>query len=327
MGVLDIEGKKYLSNNMIFADAFNYLLYDGEQIIKADELREVDTTEIAVPYGNHARLPVQKYRDILKIWNAMEDDKAIYVLLGSEIQGNVHYGMPVKNGLYDMIGYSKQIEESRRSYRRKESGTDAAEDGDAEMVAEHGVLKIKLTSEEFLSGLRKGDKLIPVVTAVVYLGDSSWDGPRSLFEMLDVQDDRLYRFLNDYKLNLISPMDMDEDDFEKFHTDLGLAMKVIKHQKADADEVIMETNHKKIDKDTAFFLNRAVNLGLEYEETIGGIDVCLAMEKKALKDKLTGVIETLRDDGKSDNDIIERIVNKYHVDNDYVVALLASKKV
>lgn len=98
MGAIDIEGRKYLSNNVIFADAFNYLLYDGDEVIKADSLKEVDTAEITVPYGNQARLPVQKYRDLLRLWNAMEDDNAIYVLLGSELQGRVHYGMPVKDG-------------------------------------------------------------------------------------------------------------------------------------------------------------------------------------------------------------------------------------
>ena len=115
----------------------------------------------------------------------------------------------------------------------------------------------------------------------------------------------MYRFLNNYKLNLISPVDMADGEFEKFHTDLGLAMKVIKHQKEDADRVIKGTNHRKIDRDTAFFLNRAVNLGLEYEEKEGGIDMCLAMEKKAEKDKISGVIEGMKYMGASDNDIID----------------------
>lgn len=44
--------------------------------------------------------------DLLKFWNAMMDDNAIYIILGAELQGKVHYGMPVKDGLYDMIGYS-----------------------------------------------------------------------------------------------------------------------------------------------------------------------------------------------------------------------------
>ena len=31
MGIIDTEGKKYLSDNKIFADAFNYLVYGGKQ--------------------------------------------------------------------------------------------------------------------------------------------------------------------------------------------------------------------------------------------------------------------------------------------------------
>ncbi len=220
MGVIDTEGKRYLFNNDIFADAFNYLVYGGKQVIKADELREIDTTELAMPYGNGAKVPVQKYRDILKLWDAKMDDDAIYVILGTELQDKVHYGMPVKDGLYDMLGYSNQIDEIRRSYRKQNGNNDT----DGELMIDGDSLKIKLTSEEFLSGLRKGDKLIPIITAVVYLGDTPWDGPRSLHEMLDFKNDAIKSFVPDYRIILISPADMDDDEFTKFNTDLGFAI-------------------------------------------------------------------------------------------------------
>lgn len=180
LGSIDIEGKAYFSNNLFFADAFNYLLYDGEEVILPTKLRELDTTELTVPYGNNTRAPIQRYRDILKLWNAMMDDNAIYVILGAELQDKIHYGMPVKDGLYDMLGYSKQISDMKRSYRDIRENTD----NEGELTVEDGVIKIRLTSEEFLSGLRKGDKLIPIITAVVYLGEDPWDGPRSLFDII-----------------------------------------------------------------------------------------------------------------------------------------------
>jgi len=321
VGLIDTEGKKYLSDNEIFADAFNYLIYGGKQVIKAAELREIDTTELAVPYGNNAKAPVQKYRDILKLWNAMMDDDAIYIILGAELQDKVHYGMPVKDGLYDMLGYSKQIEEIRRSYRKQ------GEENTGEITAEDGTLKIKLTSEEFLSGLRKGDKLIPIITAVVYFGDTPWDGPRSLHDMLDFKNDAIKSFVPDYKLNLISPADMDDEEFAKFSTDLGFAMEVIKHQSSDADEVIERTNHRKIDRDTALFLNTAVKLNLEYEERTGGIDMCLAMEKKQQRDEINGVIKFLRSTGTPESDIITKVMDSFHVTKEYVLALLTTQKV
>jgi len=322
VGVIDTEGKRYLFNNDIFADAFNYLVYGGKQVIKADELREIDTTELALPYGNGAKVPVQKYRDILKLWDAKMDDDAIYVILGTELQDKVHYGMPVKDGLYDMLGYSNQIDEIRRSYRKQNGKNDT----DGELVIDGDSLKIKLTSEEFLSGLRKGDKLIPIITAVVYLGDTPWDGPRSLHEMLDFKNDAIKDFVPDYKINLISPADMDDDEFTKFNTDLGFAMNVIKHQSDNADEIIGATNHRKIDRDTAVFLNTAARLHLEYEEKTGGIDMCKALENRIQKEKIISVMDYMKDEGKSETDIINKIIERFHVTKEYVLALLSPQK-
>ena len=63
-------------------------------------------------------------------------------------------------------------------------------------------------------------------------------------------------------------------------------LKVIKHQSEAADAIIMATNHKKIDRETAVFLIKAVNLQLVYEEKTGSVDMCKAMERKEQKDIL-----------------------------------------
>ena len=145
--------------------------------------------------------------------------------------------------------------------------------------------------------------------------------------MLNIPNEVMKRFIPNYWINLISPVEMDENDFKKFHTSLGFAMKVIKHQSDDADRVIMATNHRKIDSETAMFLNRAVNLKLEFEDEQGGVDMCLAMEKKEKKDKITGVIQGMQLMGASDNDIINKITEVFHVTREYVLALLIPKQV
>ena len=329
-GAIDTEGKKFLSNRELFADAFNYLLYDGKEVIKPDELRELDTTELTVPYGNNARFPVQKYRDLLKVWNAMMDDSAIYVVLGAELQDKVHYGMPVKNGLYDMLGYSKQIAEIKRSYQKKDSKKKDKEGGEAEegeLTVENGVLKIKLTHEEFLSGLRKGDKLVPIITAVVYFGEEPWDGPRSLYDLLDIKDETLKKFIPNYWINLISPADMDEEEFTKFHTELGEAMRILKHQKEDADKVILATNHKKFSPETAYFLNRVAKLGLKFVEKTGGIDMCQSIERRMEKERISGAITVMKLMGASESDIISKVMEAFNVTKEYVLALLSPQTV
>lgn len=178
---------------------------------------------------------------------------------------------------------------------------------------------------EFLSGLRKDDKLIPIITAVVYLGGEPWDGPQSLYEMLDIKNEDLKKFIPNYWINLISPADMDEEEFDKFHTGLGFAMRVIKHQSEDADAIIMATNHKKIDRETAVFLNKAVNLKLVYEEKTGGVDMCKAMERKEMRDKVTGAIEAYKLDGLADEVIISKVMKIYSVTKEYVLALLKAE--
>ena len=319
MGSVDIEGKKYLSDPVIFADAFNYLLYDGAQVIKPDELRELDTAGLTVPCGRGARAPVQKYRDLLKLWNAMTDDTAIYVILGAELQDQIHYGMPVKDGLYDMLGYSKQIAEIKRSYKNS-----TTPDDEGELTVEEDVLKIKLTSAEFLSGLRKGDRLIPIITAVVYLGEEPWDGPRSLYDMLDIRDEILKKFIPNYWINLISPADMGEEEFKKFHTELGFAMRIIKHQ-AHVDEMIEREGDKTISQETAFFLNATARLGLEFEENTGGVSMNKAMERKYLEKEVTGAIAGMRLMGASESEIIAKITESFQVSEDYVLALMDSQ--
>ena len=159
--------------------------------------------------------------------------------------------MPVKDGLQDMLGCTKQIAEIKWSYRKN--------------VTEEGE-----------------------ITAVVYFGDVSWDGPRSLFEMLDVRDERLDRFLSNYKLNLISSADMQEDEFETFRTEPGYAMKLLKHQSEDADELIIREGHSKICVETASFLNAAMKLNLEYEVE-PGVSICAKRWRNVTRERRSRV--------------------------------------
>ena len=242
MGRLDVETRKYMSKPEVFADAFNYYLYGGKQIVKPEELQDVDSAELAVVYGSGARVPVQKFRDTLKRWTVKRDKNAVYMLLGAESQNYVNYAMAVRNMLYDALNYSGQVESARRSWRR---GT---------KVRRRQILKRRMTSDEFLSGFRKSDRLLPVITLVVYFGTEMWDGPRSLHEMLAVQDKKLLSYLlapkgreprgferfkgtpegvpsyvADYKLNIITPTEFSEEAAKLLFTDFPLLMESIRN--------------------------------------------------------------------------------------------------
>ena len=142
MGAIDAETKTYLSDRKRFADAFNFSVYGGDEVIQADDLKELDTAAIALPYGADAKAAVQKYRDLLKLYTAMQDERAIYLVLGLEVQALVHYAMPVRGMLYDALNYARQVTEAAASYRKERKDEDTT-------------AKTGLTQEEYLSGFRK----------------------------------------------------------------------------------------------------------------------------------------------------------------------------
>ena len=180
MGTKDTITKDYMADNRVFADVFNHMLYKGKNIIAPDALHPLDTTAITVPYGSgKSEVPVQKFRDEFKAFNAMHDEESIYLLLGIENQSEQHFAMPVKNMVYDSLEYAGQVEKSAKSHREARQRAP--------------------TSGEYLTGFYKDDRLIPVITVVVYFGSDAWDAPRSLHEMLSVQNPDILSMVPDYR--------------------------------------------------------------------------------------------------------------------------------
>lgn len=150
MGQADIVMKEYMREPHVFADAFNFLLYDGRQVIKPSELKELDTAEMMYIFGGGAPkrgTGVQKYRDILKYVTVMSGAKAAYILLGVENQTDIHYAMPVKNMVYDAMQYAEQVSRIASDHRNNSN-------------------KGTMSSAEFLSGFTREDRLQPVITLV-----------------------------------------------------------------------------------------------------------------------------------------------------------------
>ena len=133
MGMADAVTKQYMKENTVFADAFNFLLYNEENVIQPQTLRELDTAEVVIPFtvddkGKKQAQAVQKYRDILKMTIVMTDDKAAYVLFGVEAQPDIHYAMPVRNVIYDALQYGRQVTEISKRNRKNSGQTMAVTD-------------------------------------------------------------------------------------------------------------------------------------------------------------------------------------------------------
>ena len=261
MGKIDTQAKQYMGDNARFADAFNYFIYGGKQVIDPAVLTELDTTEIVIPYGNKTKAPVQKFRDLLKSWQVKTDGETVYAVLGTELESDVNYAMPVKAGLYDFMHYAKQVEIAGKAHREQ---------------------KVPLSRGEFLSGFRKEDHLIPVVTLVIFLKDTEWDGPTHLREMFSDTGEQLLSFVNDYTINLLAPIGIPPEDFRKFKTDVGLLLSYIKNQKnkEKLDAIVHENDRfRSIDPETASLINTITGSKLKYDTKEDKVDMCQAIDE------------------------------------------------
>ena len=283
----DTITKDYVKDAGVFADIFNYYIYGGRQVILPEQLTERDSTKIALPYGaDGAVVPVQKFRDVQKLYAAMTDGKMEYVLYGAENQAEIHYAMPVKNNLYDALEYAGQVEEAAKSHRKemkrkKEEGEASAEEGGKTPSA-----------GEFLSGFWVEDRLIPSITVTIFFGSEEWDGPLSLFEMMDVSDPDVLACMDNYHVRLIAPAQMTDEEIMKFQSSLREVMLFIKYSK-DKENLsrVLVTNEKRfreLERRAADVIETITNSGIKYDESEEVVDVCQAIREIRMEERKIG---------------------------------------
>lgn len=308
MGAKDIVTKDYTKESVVFADAFNQYIYKGEQVIKAENLRPLDTNLTGIPYGAEgAGVPVQRYRDVLKSVTAMEDDNAVYLLLGIESQSEIHQAMPVKNMIYDALQYASQVEEIARSHRSARK----------DKVPEE--LEKKPDASEYLSGFYREDRLIPVITLVVYFGAGEWDGPMSIHEMLSVQNPEILSYVSDYKLNLIAPGQMSDAEIDQFSTSLREVMLFIKYSKdrAKLHEMVQKDDRfKNMDKKAATVISTVTGVEFEEDYEEDKVDMCQALREmmedatnEGIQSERTATARRMLEEGSFPVELISRIAN------------------
>lgn len=277
MGRADAVTKAYMRKNRIFADAFNYLIYDGKAVVDPEKLTEVDTTEIALPFGGlnadgvQGGEAVQRYRDVLKSAVVMQEEQVAYILFGIENQTAIHYAMPVRNMIYDALRYGSQVAECVKHRRN-----------DHDRRCKRG---------EYLSGFSRDDRLRPVITLVIHFGADRWDGPLSLHEMMTVRDERLLSFVQDYRIHLIDPARLTKEDLEKFSTSLREVMACIKYSKDKAGlSAILKDNPRMImEREAALVIREITNTRMTFEEGAEVVDVCKAVEEMMLERENLGI--------------------------------------
>lgn len=349
MGTADIVTKEYMRENTVFADAFNYLIYNGKKVIDPAKLKEIDPTEIALPFDDEEIAgkekdgedkkrkvqgttewsslknelvrkktagrsgkktdAVQRYRDLLKSAVVKQDERTSYVLLGVENQTDVHYAMPVRNAIYDALQYGRQV---------------------ADIAAEHRQNKKEFSGKnngEYLSGYLKEDHIRPVITLVIHFGAEEWDGPLSLHEMMSTRDMELLSFVENYRIHLIDPAKLTEEQLDQFSTSLKEVMGYIKYSKNKEQllKFLQTDTHRSIEMNAVRVIKTITNTPIEVSEEEEEIEMCKAIEdliaeseargraEGETRGEAKGMIEICLDMSFSKEDILKKLQEKLNI--------------
>ncbi len=241
----DVRLKDFWRQNDRFADLFNAVVFEGKEVIKPDSLQEMDTDMSGIIQFPDYEESVVRIRDVVKKMAYGVE----FVVMGIDNQMKIHYGMPLRALLYDGLGYLKEYQEIAKQ-RKSEGG--------------------KVTEDEFLSKIRKEDRLHPIITIVIYYNEKPWDGPLCLRDMMVEMPEEISRIFSDYKMNLVQVRDSDRYVFnnedvktvfeisreifrgnldqitQKYNRDIDAELAAVIGQITDSNEITRQASEKEV---------------------------------------------------------------------------------
>ena len=303
----DVVVKNYWRNNEQFADFFNAVLYEGKQVIKPDELEDMDTEESYVSENKKYVESVLASRDNIKIRKKSTKHDVELCILGMESQEHIHYAMPMRVMGYDYGSYKKQYDSNAVKYKTAKG----------------------LSDDEFISKMKRTDKFIPIITIVIYYGEKAWDGAVSLQGMLDIPEDMkafiLYAvfailtwlgylaasFMEARKNNLKLHNINNKDLFNLF----GILLNRNGNLNEIKEKAINYAAEHKVEKTVIMTVTGAVNCKIDYNmlEKEADADMCTVFEETRKEGEAKAIIELGFEFGLSEEEILDRLQKKLNI--------------
>ena len=255
----DVSLKTFWRDNEHFADLFNATVFNGKQVLNPDKLTEMDTDVSATIQSKSYNESITRNRDVVKKMS----DGVEFNILGLEIQDRTHYAMPLRTMTYDALGYIKEYNDIKKQHKLHRDSFSSP--------------------EEFLSGIDKSDRFHPIITLVLYYGDSLWDGPSCLADMMVSMPDNIKAYFSDYKLNLVQILDSDKYTF--YNEDVRDVFNIARSiYNKDIDSIFSEYKTRNVDNEVMKLISvltatpQIMNLCKPNEQG-GKVNMCKAMEE------------------------------------------------
>ena len=281
----DVSLKTFWRDNEHFADLFNATVFNGKQVLKPDKLTEMDTDVSATIQSKSYNESITRNRDVVKKMS----DGVEFNILGLEIQDKTHYAMPLRTMTYDALGYIKEYNDIKKHHKLNKDS-----------FSSH---------EEFLSGINKSDRFHPIITLVLYYGESLWDGPTCLSDMMISMPDNIKAYFSDYKLNLVQILDSDKYTF--YNEDVRDVFNIIRNiYNDDFDSIYREYESRNVDIDVMELIcnitsvPKLMDLCTDTEQG-GTVNMCEAMKRFQAECESKGMKEGI--DSEKVNSIISML--------------------
>ena len=281
----DVSRKTFWRDNEHFADLFNATVFNGKQVLKPDKLTEMDTDVSATIHSKSYNESITRNRDVVKKMS----DGVEFNILGLEIQDKTHYAMPLRTMTYDALGYIKEYNDIKKHHKLNKDS-----------FSSH---------EEFLSGINKSDRFHPIITLVLYYGESLWDGPTCLSDMMISMPDNIKAYFSDYKLNLVQILDSDKYTF--YNEDVRDVFNIIRNiYNDDFDSIYREYESRNVDIDVMELIcnitsvPKLMDLCTDTEQG-GTVNMCEAMKRFQAECESKGMKEGI--DSEKVNSIISML--------------------
>lgn len=281
----DVSLKTFWRDNEHFADLFNATVFNGRQVLKPDKLTEMDTDVSATIQSKNYNESITRNRDVVKKMS----DGVEFNILGLEIQDKTHYAMPLRTMTYDALGYIKEYNDIKKHHKLNKDS-----------FSSH---------EEFLSGINKSDRFHPIITLVLYYGESLWDGPTCLSDMMISMPDNIKAYFSDYKLNLVQILDSDKYTF--YNEDVRDVFNIIRNiYNDDFDSIYREYESRNVDIDVMELIcsitsvPKLMDLCIDNEQG-GTVNMCEAMKRFQAECESKGMKEGI--DSEKVNSIISML--------------------
>ena len=175
--------------------------------------------------------------------------------------------------------------------------------------------------QSYRSELNKtnGKNRYPVITLVLYFGMKRWNGPRSLYEAIDIPE-YLKPYVSDYKINVFEIAYLDEEQVNKFESDFKHVADYFVQMRTKNDYVPSKETLEHVDavlktmsvltQDARF--EELQNNGEEVKTMCDALD---KVEKKGvqqgIQQGIIALVESLKELGQSNEVIINKLMQKF----------------